>query len=115
MSEPDDLLGLSNLRTYFNTERGTVKAVDGLDLTVHEGETVGLVGESGSGKSVTALSAMQLVDDPGYVAGGEVSFRDAALVAELLPEHADDVVPYPKGLVDALRRVARATRRRRHG
>ena len=107
MSEPDDLLSLSNLKTYFDTERGTVKAVDGLDLTVHEGETVGLVGESGSGKSVTALSAMQLVDDPGYVASGEVSFRDAELVADLLPEQADAVVPYPKEFVDALRRVAR--------
>jgi len=107
MSEPDDLLGLSNLKTYFDTERGTVKAVDGLDIAVHEGETVGLVGESGSGKSVTALSAMQLVDDPGYVASGEVSFRDAELVADLLPEQADAVVPYPKEFVDALRRVAR--------
>ena len=107
MSDPDALLGLSNLKTYFDTERGTVKAVDGLDLTVREGETVGLVGESGSGKSVTALSAMQLVDDPGYVAGGEVSFRDAELVAGLLPEYDDEVVAYPKGLVGALRRVAR--------
>ena len=107
MSDSDDLLSLSNLRTCFDTERGTVKAVDGLDLTVREGETVGLVGESGSGKSVTALSAMQLIDDPGYVAGGEVSFRDAGLVADLLPEHADAVVPYPKEFVDALRRVAR--------
>jgi peptide/nickel transport system ATP-binding protein len=107
MSDPDALLGLSNLKTYFDTERGTVKAVDGLDLTIREGETVGLVGESGSGKSVTALSAMQLVDDPGYVAGGEVSFRDADLVAGLLPEYADEVVAYPKGLVGALRRVAR--------
>ncbi|WP_286670843.1 ABC transporter ATP-binding protein [Halorarius litoreus] len=69
-----DLLSLSNLQTYFDTERGTVKAVDGVDLTVEPGETVGLVGESGSGKSVTALSAMQLVDEPGRQAGGEVKF-----------------------------------------
>ncbi len=60
-----DLLSLSGLRTQFETERGAVKAVDGIDLTIEEGETVGLVGESGSGKSVTALSAMDLVDDPG--------------------------------------------------
>ncbi|MFB6153691.1 MAG: ATP-binding cassette domain-containing protein, partial [Halodesulfurarchaeum sp.] len=60
-----ELLSLSGLKTQFRTERGVVKAVDGIDLTIHEGETVGLVGESGSGKSVTALSAMQLIEDPG--------------------------------------------------
>jgi peptide/nickel transport system ATP-binding protein len=71
-----DLLSISGLRTQFATDRGTVKAVDGLDLTVENGETVGLVGESGSGKSVTALSAMGLVDDPGRVANGTVEFHD---------------------------------------
>jgi peptide/nickel transport system ATP-binding protein len=70
-----DLLTLSDLRTQFATERGQVKAVDGVDLTIREGETVGLVGESGSGKSVTALSAMGLVDDPGKIVGGEVTLR----------------------------------------
>ncbi len=102
-----DLLTLSNLRTHFDTERGTVKAVDGLDLAIREGETVGLVGESGSGKSVTALSAMQLIDDPGYVAGGRVTFHDPGLVADLLPGRADAVVSYPKPFVEALRRTAR--------
>lgn len=52
------LLSLSDVRTQFSTERGQVKAVDGIDLEIREGETVGLVGESGSGKSVTALSTM---------------------------------------------------------
>ena len=70
-----DLLSLSNLRTQFDTERGAVKAVDGVDLTIREGETVGLVGESGSGKSVTALSTMGLIDDPGRIAGGQVKFH----------------------------------------
>ncbi|WP_439028374.1 ABC transporter ATP-binding protein [Haloarchaeobius sp. DT45] len=79
----NDLLSLSDLRTQFRTERGTVKAVDGVDLTIREGETVGLVGESGSGKSVTALSAMQLVDDPGEVVGGEVTFEDPDLAQRL--------------------------------
>ncbi|WP_267641805.1 ABC transporter ATP-binding protein [Haloarchaeobius amylolyticus] len=90
-----DLLSLSDLRTQFKTERGTVKAVDGVDLTIREGETVGLVGESGSGKSVTALSAMQLVDDPGEVADGAVTFRDAELAGELsekYPKRADEFV-----------------------
>jgi peptide/nickel transport system ATP-binding protein len=102
----DDLLSLSGLRTQFSTERGQVKAVDGVDLTVREGETVGLVGESGSGKSVTALSAMDLVDDPGEVVAGDVTLSAPSLVRSLLPEFADGVASYPKGLVDALDRLA---------
>ncbi|PSP97979.1 peptide ABC transporter ATP-binding protein [Halobacteriales archaeon QS_4_70_19] len=90
-----DLLCLDDLRTQFDTERGTVKAVDGVDLTVRAGETVGLVGESGSGKSVTALSAMGLVDDPGEVVGGSVEFRDPATVRRLLAAN-------PGGLGDYL-------------
>ena len=107
---PMDLLSISDLRTQFSTERGRVRAVDGVDLTVREGETVGLVGESGSGKSVTALSAMGLVDDPGEVVGGEVSLRSSDLVERLLPRFADGVASYPKSLVDALRELAAACR-----
>jgi len=83
------LLSISELRTQFATDRGRVKAVDGVDLTVHEGETVGLVGESGSGKSVTALSAMGLVDDPGEVVGGEVSLRAPHLASEFRDQGGD--------------------------
>ncbi|NHN63303.1 dipeptide ABC transporter ATP-binding protein [Haloarcula sp. JP-Z28] len=78
-----DLLTLSDLRTQFETDRGTVKAVDGIDLTVREGETVGLVGESGSGKSVTALSAMDIVDEPGHIAGGQIRFGALGTVTRL--------------------------------
>ncbi|WP_424014117.1 dipeptide ABC transporter ATP-binding protein [Halorubrum xinjiangense] len=77
------LLSLSDLHTQFSTERGQVKAVDGIDLEVREGETVGLVGESGSGKSVTALSTMGLVDDPGEIVSGSVELTDARLADEL--------------------------------
>ncbi|QAU13342.1 ABC transporter ATP-binding protein [Halorubrum sp. BOL3-1] len=101
-----DLLSLSTLRTQFRTERGAVKAVDGIDLTVPEGETIGLVGESGSGKSVTALSAMDLVDEPGEVVGGRVTLADAALAASLLDEFDDAYVPYPSELIDAVAAVA---------
>jgi peptide/nickel transport system ATP-binding protein len=90
-----DLLSISDLRTQFETERGTVKAVDGVDLALKRGETVGLVGESGSGKSVTALSAMQLIDDPGEVVDGGVVLRDADLAERLArsyPERADQFV-----------------------
>jgi oligopeptide/dipeptide ABC transporter ATP-binding protein len=70
----DPLLSVQGLRTWFFTRDGVVKAVDGVDLTVHKGEVVGLVGESGSGKSVTSLSVMGLVDEPGRVVGGDVTF-----------------------------------------
>ncbi|WP_136688824.1 dipeptide ABC transporter ATP-binding protein [Halorhabdus amylolytica] len=98
-----DLLSISNLRTQFETERGTVKAVDGIDLTIDEGETVGLVGESGSGKSVTALSTMDLVDDPGEIASGRITFRDTELATELASTFADAVVPYPLETIGELR------------
>ncbi|MHB9287642.1 oligopeptide/dipeptide ABC transporter ATP-binding protein [Halobacteriales archaeon Cl-PHB] len=104
------LLSLADLRTQFDTDRGTVKAVDGIDLTIEEGETVGLVGESGSGKSVTALSAMRLVDDPGEIAGGTVSFADDDLAARLAARHDGALASYPFDLVTACRRLAGALR-----
>jgi oligopeptide/dipeptide ABC transporter ATP-binding protein len=71
--QDDVILELKNLRTYFQTSYGTVKAVDGVSYYVKRGETLGVVGESGSGKSVTALSIMRLVPSPpGYIVGGEV-------------------------------------------
>jgi peptide/nickel transport system ATP-binding protein len=82
-----DLLTLSDLQTQFETDRGTVKAVDSIDLTVREGETVGLVGESGSGKSVTALSAMDIVDSPGHIAGGDVQFGALDTVTRLARQY----------------------------
>ncbi|MFC7044392.1 dipeptide ABC transporter ATP-binding protein [Halobacteriaceae archaeon GCM10025711] len=99
-----DLLSLSGMRTQFRTERGVVKAVDGIDLTIREGETVGLVGESGSGKSVTALSAMQLVDEPGEVAAGEIEFHDPELAAEMAEEYAnaDSFVDLDAGTIDLI-------------
>ncbi|WP_257299736.1 ABC transporter ATP-binding protein [Haloarchaeobius sp. FL176] len=99
----EELLSVSGLRTQFATDRGQVKAVDGVDLTVREGETVGLVGESGSGKSVTALSTMGLVEDPGEVVGGTVEFHDAEIAAQLadeFPGQADSFVDQSEGVVD---------------
>ena len=73
--EPGEpLLEVGGLRTWFFTADGVVKAVDGVDLTVQKGEVLGLVGESGSGKSVTFLSVMGLVDQPGRVVDGSVTF-----------------------------------------
>lgn len=70
------LLQIEGLKTYFRTRMGDVHAVDGVDLTIRPGETVGLVGESGSGKSVTARSIMRLVPvPPGRYAGGRILFE----------------------------------------
>ena len=70
------VLEVKDLRTYFKTDAGIVKAVDGVSFTVHEGETIGIVGESGSGKSVTNLSLMRLIPSPpGKIVSGQVLFE----------------------------------------
>jgi len=69
------LLEVKNLKTYYYTEDGVVKAVDGVDFHVNPGEVLGLVGESGCGKSVTSLSIMRLVDAPGKTVDGQVLFE----------------------------------------
>jgi peptide/nickel transport system ATP-binding protein len=68
------LLRIEGLRTWFFTPDGVVKAVDGVDLTAHRGEVLGLVGESGSGKTVTAMSVLGLVDQPGRIVTGDIHF-----------------------------------------
>jgi len=78
------LLEVSNLKTYFYTDDGTVKAVDGVDFHVCPGEVLGLVGESGCGKSVTSLSVMRLVGVPGQIVDGKVLFEGENLLK--LPE-----------------------------
>jgi oligopeptide/dipeptide ABC transporter ATP-binding protein len=74
VAEP--LLSVKNLKTYFYTDEGVVKAVDGLSYDLHKGETLGIVGESGCGKSVHALSVMRLIPSPpGKVVAGEILFE----------------------------------------
>ncbi|MGH3356049.1 MAG: ABC transporter ATP-binding protein [Nocardioidaceae bacterium] len=70
-----NVLDVSGLHTYFDTEEGQVKAVNDVALTIKEGEIVGLVGESGSGKTMLAMSALRLVPPPGKIVGGKVLFR----------------------------------------
>ena len=80
-----ELLRVENLRTWFATSKGMLRAVDGVDLTIPQGGTLGVVGESGSGKSVTALSVMRLVEKPGRIEpGSKILFegRDLAKLGE---------------------------------
>lgn len=83
------LLDVKNLKTYFYTDRGIVKAVDGVDFAVRPGETLGIVGESGCGKSVTSMSVMRLVESPGEIAGGQIFFegQDLTTVSEETMQH----------------------------
>ncbi len=75
------LLEVNNLRTYFHTDDGTARSVDGVSFSVDRGETLGIVGESGCGKSVTALSVMGLIPDPpGRIEGGEILFEGKNLL-----------------------------------
>ncbi len=79
VTEP--LLKVVNLHTYFFTDEGVAKAVDGVDLEIHKGETLGVVGESGCGKSVTALSILRLVPDPpGKIIDGQIIFKGRDLL-----------------------------------
>ena len=74
------LLDIRNLQTYFFTSNGLVKAINGLDLCVDSGETLALVGESGCGKSLTALSLLRLVPEPGRIVGGDILFAERDLL-----------------------------------
>jgi len=76
----DDLLAVHDLRTYFYTEDGLVKAVDGVSFKIKKSEVVGIVGESGCGKSITAMSILKLIDPPGRIISGEVIFDGVNLI-----------------------------------
>jgi oligopeptide/dipeptide ABC transporter ATP-binding protein len=106
------LLEVSGLRTWFETPRGTVKVLDGLDLAVEPGSILGLVGESGSGKSVTALSILGLVRPPGRVVGGEVRFQGRNLRAlserelrRVRGKEISMIFQDPRGFLDPVARV----------
>ena len=73
------LLEVKNLRTFFKTKRGIVKAVNDVSYSLEPGKTIGIVGESGSGKSVSAMSILQLLDENGYIDSGEIIFEGTEL------------------------------------
>jgi oligopeptide transport system ATP-binding protein len=91
-SHNGNLLSVRDLRTYFETEDGTVRAVDGISFDLKHGETLGIVGESGSGKSVTNLSVLRLIQSPpGRIVSGEVLF------------HGQDILSLPPDEVRKIR------------
>ena len=79
MKDPRNVVEFDDLHTYFFTDNGVVKAVNGVSFDIPQGATVGVVGESGCGKSVTSLSLMQLVQAPmGQVVSGSIRYRPGA-------------------------------------
>ena len=81
MGANQTILKVNNLKTYFFTRRGVVKAVDGISFELREGETLCIVGESGCGKTVTALSILRLVESPpGRITGGEILYHGEDLL-----------------------------------
>jgi len=78
--DAEPILKVVDLHTWFFTDAGVVRAVDGVSFSLHAGETLGIVGESGSGKSVTAKSIIRLLDEPARIVEGTVSFRGRDMV-----------------------------------
>ena len=96
MKDPNNAVEFDNLHTYFYTDAGTVKAVDGVSFEVPIGKTVGVVGESGCGKSVTSLSLMQLLQRPqGQIVEGEIRLN--------MGDHAIDIAKTPDLVMQKLR------------
>lgn len=87
MTNNGAILSVNDLKTYFHTDDGVVKAVDGISFELSKGETLGIVGESGSGKSVTNLSVMRLIPEPpGEIAGGSVIFDGIDVLGQPIDE-----------------------------
>lgn len=96
MKDPDNIVEFDDLHTYFFTDAGTVKAVDGVSFEVPRGKTVGVVGESGCGKSVTSLSLMRLLQRPiGQIVGGSIRVN--------LGDKAIDVAKTPMNVMQTIR------------
>lgn len=75
----ENILDVNNLKTSFFVDGSEIKAVDGVTFNVPKGKTLGIVGESGSGKSISALSILKLVEDPGRIVDGSISFKGEEL------------------------------------
>lgn len=103
MKDPANILEFDNLHTYFYTDTGVVKAVNGVTFSIPAGSTVGVVGESGCGKSVTSLSLMQLVQGPtGQIVDGAIRFRTKAFD---LDERGKKIPVYETEVIDGVETV----------
>jgi peptide/nickel transport system ATP-binding protein len=88
---PEPLLDIQGLKTYFKTDDGMVRSVDGVDISINKGETVGIVGESGCGKTVTAMSVLKLIPmPPGQIVAGRILWQGRDLVP-LAPHELDSI------------------------
>lgn len=98
MKNPKNIVEFDNLRSYFYTDVGTVKAVDGVTFEIPLGKTIGVVGESGCGKSVTSLSLMRLLQGPqGQIAGGEIRYNQVSR------NRAVDITKLPRKELEKIR------------
>jgi peptide/nickel transport system ATP-binding protein len=108
---PAEVLRVRDLRVRYHTPRGTVKAVEDVSFTLHQGEKLGLVGESGSGKSTIALALMRLIRQPGRIEGGQVLLGDTNLLQ--LSDHQMRLTRFarisliPQGAMNSLNPVMR--------
>ncbi|MDR1532508.1 MAG: ABC transporter ATP-binding protein [Clostridiales bacterium] len=99
MRDPNNVLEIDNLHTYFYTDVGTVNAVSGVTIDIPQGKTVGIVGESGCGKSVTSLSILRLLQEPqGQITAGQLRFNPSSGGTKAL-----DLVKLPPAKMDAIR------------
>ncbi|MCB9435381.1 MAG: ABC transporter ATP-binding protein [Anaerolineales bacterium] len=110
----EPMLKVENLRTYFFTRGGTVKAVDGVNFEVKRGQVLALVGESGCGKSMTALSIIQLVDKPGKIVEGTVIFdgenlleRNRSQMTEIRGKRISMIFQEPRSSLNPVIRVGK--------
>ncbi len=107
----EDILRIEDLRVYYQTPAGPVKAVDGVSFALMPGERFGLVGESGSGKSTTALAIMRLIKSPGFIAGGRIRLGDIELSSatndQMRHIRLSQIALVPQGAMNSLNPVMR--------
>ena len=107
----EEILRIKDLRVYYHTPEGPVKAVDGVNFALHRGERFGLVGESGSGKSTAAFAILRLTKPPAHIEGGEVNLEGVNLLrlgeAELNRMRFSRISLIPQGAMNSLNPVMR--------
>lgn len=111
MADGDIVLAIEDLRVYFNTEEGEVRAVDGVDFSMRRGRIMALVGESGCGKSVTSYSILRLVQKPGQIKTGQILFypsnkngetADSPIDITALPEKSEAIYELRGGQISMI-------------